>query len=240
MGARPSSKKFSYEEEHTHIKGRGLIASSALGLVDGLITNLSFLTGFAAAADLSLVRFAGLAAMLAGTVSMFFGGLLEARSELDLFRADSKREAYEIKNERDEEIAELKALYIQKGLTGEEATMVVKRISSRDDKFLDDLLANELHIHRENLENPYRRGAVIGMAFLSGALVPLVPYYLIGIKQEALVASVILSFVFLFSAGAWKGNIVGRSPLKSGLETLLIGAAGAAILYVIGTFLGFV
>lgn len=212
----------------------------ALGLVDGLITNLSFLTGFAAAADLSLVRFAGLAAVLAGTVSMFFGGVLQARSEFDLFRADSRREAYEIKNERDEEIAELKELYMKKGLTEQEATIVVARISSRDDKFLEDLLANELHIYREDLENPYKRGSVIGFAFLIGALVPLLPYYLIGIERDALAVSVVLSLGFLLSAGAWKGNIVGRSPLKSGLETLLIGAAGAAILYAIGSFLGFV
>src|SRR5271156_47217 len=100
-----------YREKHDHIRGRGLISSSALGLSDGLITNLAFLTGFAAAADIGLVRFAGLAAMLAGTVSMFFGGILAARSELDLFRADSSREEYEIKNEREEEIMELKDLY---------------------------------------------------------------------------------------------------------------------------------
>jgi len=38
----------------------------------------------------------------------------------------------------------------------------------------------------------------------------------------------------------WKGTIVGRSLWRSGLETLLIGAGAAAILFVIGTFVGFV
>jgi vacuolar iron transporter family protein len=171
---------------------------------------------------------------------MFFGGILAARSELDLFRADSRREAYEIANERDEEITELKGLYMEKGLTEQEAETVVARVSSRDDKFLEDMLANELHIHGANLESPYRLGGVIGLSFLVGALVPLLPYYLTGVREDALVASVIISLVFLFSVGAWKGNIVGRSPLKSGLETLLIGALAAGILYVIGTFLGFV
>src|SRR5580658_6159317 len=97
-----------YQEKHEHIRGRGLISSSALGLADGLITNLAFLTGFGGAvSDLGLIRIAGVAAMVAGAVSMFFGGILAARSEFDLYRADSKREAYEIENERVEEIAEL-------------------------------------------------------------------------------------------------------------------------------------
>src|SRR5215469_7358311 len=86
-----------YQEKHKHIRGRGLISSAALGLTDGLVTNLSFLTGISGAAtDMGLIRFAGTAAMLAGAVSMFFGGILAARSERDLFEADSKREAYEI------------------------------------------------------------------------------------------------------------------------------------------------
>ncbi len=240
MGASGGSMGPRYQEKHAHIRGRGLISSSALGLSDGLVTNIAFLTGFSAVGDLSLVRFAGLAAMLAGAVSMFFGGILAARSEMDLFRADSRREAYEIANERGEEIAELKELYMEKGLTEQEAAAVVARVSSRDDKFLEDMLANELHIHGANLENPYKLGGVIGLSFLVGALVPLLPYYLTGVEEHAIVASVVVSLVFLFSVGAWKGNIVGRAPLKSGLETLLIGALAAAILYAIGTFLGFV
>jgi vacuolar iron transporter family protein len=229
-----------YQEKHEHIRGRGLISSSALGLSDGLITNLAFLTGFSTVADIGLIRFAGLAAMLAGSVSMFFGGILAARSELDLFRADSNREAYEIDNERDEEVAELKDLYMEKGLSAQEADLVVKKVAANKDVFLEDMLANELHIHSSHLEKPYKLGATIGLSFLLGALVPLLPYYVSGVKEDALVASVLFSLVFLFSAGVWKGTIVGRSPWRSGIETLLIGAIAASILFAIGTFLGFV
>src|SRR6267143_3214464 len=89
------SRSPKYQEKHKHIRGRGLISSSALGLTDGLVTNLSFLTGFSgAAASIDLIRFAGIAAVLAGSVSMMFGGILAASSEFDLFEADSKREAY--------------------------------------------------------------------------------------------------------------------------------------------------
>lgn len=230
-----------YQEKHKHILGRGLVSSSALGLADGLVTNLSFLTGFSGAvSNLDVIRFAGIAAMLAGAVSMLFGGILSARSEFDLFKADSKREAYEIEHERDEEIAELKSLYRGKGLSQEEADIVVSKITSSKERFLEDMLTNELHIHSSNLVNPYKIGGAIGLSFLVGAFVPLVPYLVLSLKTDSLTTSVFLSLVFLFGAGAWKGRIVGRQLWKSGLETLLIGAVAAAILYLIGRAFVFV
>ncbi|MGA2664292.1 MAG: VIT1/CCC1 transporter family protein [Nitrososphaerales archaeon] len=230
-----------YQEKHHHIRGRGLISSSALGLSDGLVTNLAFLTGFAGAVDtVGLIRFAGIAAMLAGTVSMFFGGILGARSELDLFHADARREAFEIENEREEEVQELKTLYRDKGLTEAEAEMVVARVSADKERFLEDMLANELHIHRSHLEKPYKVGLVIGLSFLLGSSVPLVPYYLGTDKTLSAVASVASSLAFLFAAGAWKGRIVDRNALRSGLETLMVGAVAAAILFAIGSASTFV
>lgn len=244
-GTSPQRSKTSvheaYVERHPHITGRGLISASALGLTDGLVTNLAFLTGFSGAVSSdALIRFAGLAAMLAGTVSMFFGGVLSARSEHDLFKADSNREEYELEHERDEETRELKWIYMDKGLTEQEADMVVARLLTNKEKFLEDMLTNELHVHRHSLQNPYKLGAVIGLSFLIGALVPLAPYYLLSQKSASVALSVALSLVFLFGAGEWKGRIVKRKPLRSGLETLLIGATAAGILYVIGSAFEFV
>jgi vacuolar iron transporter family protein len=230
-----------YVERHPHIAGRGLISASALGLSDGLVTNLAFLTGFSGAVSSdSLIRFAGLAAMLAGTVSMFCGGILSARSEHDLFKADSDREAYEMENETEEEKSELKWIYMDKGLTVQEADLVVAKLLSNKDKFLEDMLTNELHVHRGNLENPYKLGAVIWLSFLLGSFVLLAPYYLLSAKSDSVVISVLVSLVFLFAAGEWKGRIVKRKKLRSGLETLLIGATAAGILFAIGSLFVFV
>lgn len=230
-----------YQEKHKHIRGRGLISSSALGLSDGLVTNLAFLTGFAGAvSNVGLIRFAGFAAMLAGSVSMFFGGVLEARSELDLFEADSRREAYEIENEPSEELSELKSIYKNKGLSDSEADAVVERIGRDKKKFLEDMLVNELHIHRSNLEDPLRVGLVIGLSFFLGALVPLIAYLVITDRSLAVETSILLSSAFLFIAGAWKGRVVGTSPWKNGLETLMIGVVAAGVLYLIGIAFEFV
>src|SRR5256886_15295185 len=60
-------------EIHKHIRGRSYIGGSALGVSDGLVTNLAFLSGFAAIdpGRISLIQVAGLASMLAGAIRMF-------------------------------------------------------------------------------------------------------------------------------------------------------------------------
>jgi len=246
QASRPNAQNFAAgggstdEEVHEHIRGRGLISSVALGISDGLVTNLAFLAGFAGSiSSLNLIRFAGAAAMLAGAVSMFFGAWLAARSEHDLFRADKRREQFEIDTEPEEEREELRRFYIDKGLTKSEADIVIKRVTSDKQKWLEDILIHELHLHETVLENPFKVAFVTGLSFLLGALVPLVSYLVIGDVFQALATSLAVSFVFLFLAGAWKGRLASRSAWRAGAEMLAVGIAAAAILYLIGRLLVF-
>ena len=230
-----------FGERHKHIQARNYIADSALGLSDGLITNLSFLTGFSGAiSSIALIRVAGIAAMLAGSVSMFFGGLLATRSHIDLYHADSKREGYEIAHEPEEETRELKNFYLEKGLTEAEAKTVVDRVTSNKEKWLEDMLIHELHLHKSELGNPYKKGVIIGFSFLVGSLVPLLQYLLLTLKDYSVLASLSTSLLFLFVVGAWKGRIVGKNIWRSGIEMLSVGVAGSILLYAIGTALFFV
>jgi VIT1/CCC1 family predicted Fe2+/Mn2+ transporter len=236
FGRSDTNSTASKKEIHEHIKGRGLISSVALGLSDGLVTNIAFLAGFGGAvSDIGVIRFAGLAVTLAGAISMFFGGLLAGRSERDLFEADLVREQNEIENEPEEEKDELRSLYLEKGLTTQEADIVVRRITSDKRKWLEDLLTQEVHIHKTELQNPLTVALAIGLAFVAGASVPLIPYLLLTVKSEALVISIIVSLIFLFGAGYWKGHLVGRRKWKGGLEMLAIGAVASSLLFVIGS-----
>ncbi len=109
----PKDVTVKIEEKHKHIPARGLISDLALGLTDGVVTNLAFLAGFAGAIQsLQFIRLAGIASMLAGSVSMFFGGLSSARADEDLFREDSRRELNEIESEPEEERQEARRAFI--------------------------------------------------------------------------------------------------------------------------------
>src|SRR5256885_14061998 len=80
-------------EIHKHIRARSYIGGSALGVSDGLVTNLAFLSGFAAIASgrISLIQVAGLASMLAGALRKFFSWGLSGRSEYSIFPTVQKR-----------------------------------------------------------------------------------------------------------------------------------------------------
>src|SRR5437667_12443505 len=110
-------------EIHKHIRARSYIGGSALGVSDGLVTNLAFLSGFAAieCGRISLIQVAGLASMLAGSIVMFFSGVLAGRSEYELFQADRKREAGEIELDLVDEEGELRYFYVEKGSTPDDA-----------------------------------------------------------------------------------------------------------------------
>ena len=229
-------------EIHQHIRARSYIGSSALGVSDGLVTNLAFLTGFATAASDSqfhLIQIAGIASMVAGAVSMFFAGVIAGRSEYELYQADAKREAGEIEEEPEEEKAELTQFYMAKGLSPDQAENVVEQIASDKEKFLEDILMHELHVHQTRLSNPIKMGGVIGLSFLVGALIPLAPFLFLSARGVSFIVSILVSPIFLFSVGAWRGRAVGRQFWRTGLETLGIGVAAAAILYLIGLSLGF-
>jgi vacuolar iron transporter family protein len=240
-GVQPSREtKGKIEEKHKHIPARGLISNLALGLTDGVVTNVAFLAGFAGAIQsLPFIRLAGVACMLAGAVSMFFGGLSSARADEDLFREDARRELNEIEIEPEEERQELKNFYLGKGLTPEESEIVVRRITKDKKKWLDDLLMHELHLHKEELDNPLKVAGVIGLAFLVGAFVPLCGYLFAMQKSFAIELSVSFSLIFLFLLGGWKGKLAGRKFLRAGLEMFLIGAAASVMLFLIGSLLVF-
>ncbi|HET7404566.1 MAG TPA: VIT1/CCC1 transporter family protein [Candidatus Bathyarchaeia archaeon] len=227
-------------EKHKHIRARGYIGSSALGVSDGLVTNLAFLSGFTGAtSNFDLIRVAGTASMLAGAISMFFSGVLAWRSESELFQADAKREAGEIEEEPEEEKAELRNFYMAKGLSQVQASGIVEKISSDKSKFLEDILMHELHVHPTKLANPFKMGGVIGLSFLVGALIPLAPFLLLPTRTESLIVSATASPIFLFFVGAWRGRVVGRKIWKAGVETLLIGLTASVIVYFIGSVLVF-
>ena len=126
---------------------------------------------------------------------------------------------------------ELKELYMEKGLTEQEAATVVARVSSNDDRFLEDMLVNELHIHGANLESPYKLGGVIGLSFLVGAARPPPPILLDrgeGTRSRWRRCSSRSSSSSALAPG--RATSSGRPLWKSGLETLLIGALAAGIL----------
>jgi VIT1/CCC1 family predicted Fe2+/Mn2+ transporter len=81
----------------------------------------------------------------------------------------------------------------------------------------------------------YHSGLTISLGYFFGGLVPLVPYMLINDMYRALLASVVVMGIALFTFGWLKTSLVGDenigSCFKNGLQMVVLGgvAAGAAM-----------
>ena len=86
-------------------------------------------------------------------------------------------------------------------------------------------------------KNPKYIGLFVFVATMIGSIVPLIPFFLVPVKQ-GMIVSVILSGIVLFAIGAVKGKLTNISWKKSAIEMLSVGLVAAIAGYVIGILLG--
>jgi VIT1/CCC1 family predicted Fe2+/Mn2+ transporter len=116
-------------------------------------------------------------------------------------------------------------------------------IKSRDHKrWVDAMMLEELKLMPSE-SNPVTSALVTFGAFLIAGILPLLIYLLDWIfpftldPQTAFYSSVGLSGLALFGLGAAKVLVTERSPIRSGIEMLLVGGLAAAVAYVVGMLL---
>ncbi|GIT70175.1 MAG: hypothetical protein Ct9H300mP27_12790 [Chloroflexota bacterium] len=108
---------------------------------------------------------AGLAAALAGMISMATGAYLGSRAEQDVQRSEIAREARELEENPAEELAELVVIFQREGKTFAEAQAFAEDISQDKDLWLNTLVEKELGISTEETTNPIKDGLVMGASF---------------------------------------------------------------------------
>lgn len=216
------------------------LRAGVLGSTDGLVSNLSLLMGVAGSgAPRETIIVAGLAGLVAGSLSMALGEYLSVQSARELFANELAIEERQLAESPDVEVAELREIYERKGVPGPMARDLAEHMVRSDPRLaLDTMAREELGFDPGELGGSAWVAAGTSLAlFALGALVPLVPF-LVTSAQPALVAAATLSGVALFALGAGITRLTGVSPLLSGSRQLAIGAAAAAITYAIGVAVG--
>lgn len=228
-----------FEGRHRAIGGNALRAA-VLGANDGLVSNFSLVMGVAgASAGGSPVLIAGIAGLLAGSLSMALGEWLSVQSARELYANQIATEAEELLAFPEEEAEELRLIYEAKGLDPDSARRLAQRIVGGDPKVaLDTMSREELGIDPQELGGSAWIAAITSFfLFAIGALVPVLPF-LVASGGQAIVASAVLAALALFALGAAITLLTGRQPLIAGLRQVGFGLAAAAITFVIGTLLG--
>src|SRR6185437_5156155 len=130
--------------------------------------------------------------------------------------------AHELANEPDEEHEELTKIYESKGLPPDLADQVTTAIHRDPELALETHAREELGLDPDELGSPWAAAGSSFVMFAIGAIIPLVPF-LIGSGSAAVVASVAVSAIALFTVGALLTRFTGRSPFLSGARMLVIG-----------------
>jgi len=224
------------EFERWRIAAFSRIREVVFGAQDGLLSTVALVTAVAAAVtgdSTIFVLVAGLAAALAGMISMGTGTFLGARAQLDLQRSEIEKEAKELQEHPAEELAELVSLYQREGMSLREARDLAEHIASDKDLWLRTLVEKELGISMDTTSNPLKDALAMSCAFILAAMIPILPYFFLD-RALAIPVSIGVALAGLFALGYGKGKLVQKSPIVQGFEILVIGSIAAGLAFLIG------
>jgi vacuolar iron transporter family protein len=220
-----------------HSSGRlNSLRAAVLGANDGIVSVASLVVGVAGAtAQRGPIFTAGLAALVGGAASMALGEFVSVSSQRDSEKAQLATERLELRHIPEAELAELTAIYQNRGLSAETAAQVAKELTAHD--ALTAHAHAELNINPQELANPWQAAAASAASFIIGALLPLISILLppTGFRVPVTFVAVIAALAL---TGAVSARIGGGSVWRAVLRVALGGAAGLAFTYGIGHLFG--
>jgi vacuolar iron transporter family protein len=217
--------------EH-HFDASDAVRDVIIGMSDGLTVPFALAAGISGAIAAShIVVTAGIAELAAGGISMGLGGYLAARSDVDHYESERRREFDETNDVPDEERREIEAIFAGYGLHGEPLKQLVDTVTSDKKHWVDFMMRFELGLEKPDPRRAPISAARIGGSYVVGGLLPLLPYMLIPQSQVALWGSIAVTFVALVVFGGLKGKFTGTPILRSALETAAIGGIAAAVAF---------
>ena len=214
-----------------HFTAGESVRDVVIGMSDGLTVPFALAAGLSGAvAATGIVVTAGLAEVAAGSIAMGLGGYLAARGDAEHYASERRREEAEAKAKPDAERAEVAEVFREYGLTDDEIAPVLRAFEARPAAWVDFMMRFELGLEAPDPRRALRSALTIAAAYIVGGMVPLAPYILMRDARAALAASVGVTLLALALFGWVKGHFTGVAPLRSALQTLVVGglAAGAA------------
>ncbi|WP_069094659.1 VIT1/CCC1 transporter family protein [Methyloligella halotolerans] len=221
----------------THLVSRiGWLRAAVLGANDGIISTASLILGVAGASSgKSEILLAGVAAMVAGAMSMAAGEYVSVSSQSDTENADLDRERRELAAMPEAETEELAEIYVDRGLEPKLAHEVAKQLMAKD--ALEAHARDELGISEITTARPIQAALTSAATFTSGALPPLL---LVVVTPESYIAIVVaIGSLFTLAVLGYLGARAGGADIgKSVLRVTFWGALAMAATYFIGGLVG--
>ena len=214
----------------------GWLRAAVLGANDGIVSTASLVLGVAAAhATHGNILVAGIAGLVAGSMSMAAGEYVSVHSQADTEQADLERERRELIADDKGERNELAAIYVARGLEADLAKKVADQLMAHD--ALGAHARDELGISTTLGARPVQAALASAASFAAGAALPLLVTALA--PETALIPAVTgTSLVFLALLGVLAARAGGASMSVGAMRVTFWGALAMAITAGVGALFG--
>ncbi|GLX47993.1 membrane protein [Streptomyces hygroscopicus subsp. hygroscopicus] len=234
----PAVTEPNHDENHGGALGSRLnwLRAAVLGANDGIVSTAGLVVGVAGATgSRSALLTAGLAGLLAGSMSMAAGEYVSVSTQRDSELAALAVEKRELREQPEAELRELTQMLQTRGLSEEVAREAAEQLTERD--ALRAHASVELGINPDELTNPWHAAWASFLAFTVGALLPLLAIVLPpgAWRLPVTVVSVLAALVL---TGWTSARLGAAAPGRAVVRNVGGGALAMAVTYAAGSLLG--
>ncbi|KJS21534.1 MAG: membrane protein [Hoeflea sp. BRH_c9] len=224
-----------HSEKHS-VHKIGWLRAAVMGANDGIVSIASLALGVAAAsATTGEVLTAGIAGLVAGSMSMAAGEYVSVSSQADTEKADLDRERLELVEQPGFELQELADSFIARGVTPDIASIVAQQLTAKD--ALGAHAKEELGISELTSAQPLQAAIVSAITFAIGAAPPIIAVLLS--PPEMLIWSVVISTVAVLALLGGLGAKAGGASVPTGVARVTFwGIVAMAITSGVGYIFG--
>ena len=225
-----------HNKEHHHTGRIGWLRAAVLGANDGILSTSSLVLGVAVAhATHRNLMIAGMAGLVAGSMSMAAGEYVSVHSQEDTENADLDIERKELKKDNKGEHEELAAIYVARGLYPALAKQVAQQLMAHD--ALGAHASDELGISETLRPRPVQAALSSAASFAVGALMPLLATAIVPVQGLIPLVSV-SSLALLALLGGLAARAGGAGVMIGAFRVTLWGGLAMAMTAGIGCIFG--
>jgi VIT1/CCC1 family predicted Fe2+/Mn2+ transporter len=224
------------EQRKALAKRLNWLRAGVLGANDGIVSTAGIVMGVAGATvESGPILIAGVAALVAGSISMAGGEYASVSAQRDSEIAALAKERKELDENPDEEILELAEYYRNRGISDSLSNQIAKELSAKDP--IRAHAEAELGISSDEHVSPGAAAIASFIAFALGSTLPIVaiagPW--IDYREVATVASVVVALALTGFFGAKIGK---ARPFRAVIRNVVVSLLTMGIAFAIGTVLG--
>lgn len=234
--AQPETQKESSNRLNSRLNW---LRAGVLGANDGIVSVSALILGvIATGVGHGAILAAGIAATVAGAISMALGEFVSVSAQRDSERMVMERERLELLHTPEEERHEIAKILSDYGMSEETALRAATEIGHNDP--FPAHLRIEYGIDAQDLTSPWHAAFSSAAAFTLGAILPLLMVVIApqGNSTVGVIAVSSITIIALAVTGYLSAAIAGTSRMRSVLRLVLGGTIGLALTYVAGALFG--